>query len=104
MSQLIKSENITVVIGQYTDNNGQEKKKYRTIGELVTMLGDDGQPYQFGEIWGPHGVTKFNVYEQRDKNAASTNHQQAPQPYGHQQAPQGQQGYPQNFNQGKPPF
>lgn len=91
MAQVIKRENITIVIGQYTDNNGQDKKKYKTIGELVTMQGDDGQPYQFGELWGAHGVTKFNVYEQQDKNAAYTN--QPPAQQGYPQHPPQQGGY-----------
>ena len=96
MSQLIKKENITVIIGTY-QKDGQEKKKYRTIGEMVTMQGDDGSHYQFGEIWGPHGVTSFNVYPQDDNQQApppqqggynqQAPHQQAPQNY--QQSPQG---------------
>ena len=75
MAQLIKKENITIVTGTYNDQQGNEKKRYKTIAELITMRGDDGNEYQFGEIWGPHGVTKFNVYAQEDKNANQTNNQ-----------------------------
>ena len=95
MAQLIKKENITIVTGTYNDAQGNEKKRYKTIAELITMRGDDGNEYQFGEIWGPHGVTKFNVYSQEDNNQ-----QQAPQnnggyqQQGQQQAPQ-QQGFQQ---------
>ena len=75
MAQLIKKENITIVTGTYNDQQGNEKKRYKTIAELITMRGDDGNEYQFGEIWGPHGVTKFNVYAQEDKNANQNNNQ-----------------------------
>lgn len=97
MPQLVNKENITVVIEKYTDNQGNEKSKYRTIGELVTMRGDDGSTYQFGSIWGPHGSTKFNVYSQDDNNQQNTqqnNHQQ-----GQQQRLQQQQGGLEHNNQ-----
>jgi len=93
MAQLIKKENITIVTGTYNDAQGNEKKRYKTIAELITMKGDDGSEYQFGEIWGPHGVTKFNVYAQEDNN----NNQQQNNNQGQQQnnnsgfANQGQQ-------------
>lgn len=96
MAQLIKKENITIVTGTYNDAQGNEKKRYKTIAELITMRGDDGNEYQFGEIWGPHGVTKFNVYAQDDNNQNQNNNQgQAPQ--------QGQQGGYQQQNQQSPP-
>ena len=79
MSTVIKKENITVIVGTYNDKQGNEKKRYRTIGELITMQGDDGSQYQFGEIWGPHGVTNINIYQQDDKT------QQAPAPQQQQQ-------------------
>ena len=85
MGQVIKRENITISIGTY-EKDGQTKHRYKTIGELVTMQGDDGSIYQFGEMWGPTGSTKFNVYEQQDRSA------QQPQQQAYQQAtPQYQQ-------------
>lgn len=69
---LIKKENITIVIGTY-EKDGQTKKQFRTIGELITMMGDDGQPYQFGKLWGASGVTEIKIYPQDDAK------QQAPQ-------------------------
>ncbi|MCP4267305.1 MAG: hypothetical protein GY777_17320, partial [Candidatus Brocadiaceae bacterium] len=48
MPQVIKKENITISIGEY-EKDGQTKQRYKTIGELVTMQGDDGSTYQFGE-------------------------------------------------------
>lgn len=83
MAQLIKKENIVVVVGEYTDRQGQPKKQRRTIGEIITMQGNDGSTYQFGKIWGPHGSTEFNVYEQQDQ-------QQAPQQQYQQQYQQPQ--------------
>lgn len=67
MPQVLKKENIVISIREYTDNNGQQKKVYKTVGELVTMRGDDGSTYQFGELWGPTGANKFNIYEQQEK-------------------------------------
>jgi hypothetical protein len=105
MAQLIKKENITIVTGTFNDAQGNEKKRYKTIAELITMKGDDGSEYQFGEIWGPHGVTKFNVYAQDDKN----NNQQQQQNQGgfqqNQQQPQFQAQPNQNgsFNQQQQP-
>lgn len=100
MAQLIKKENITIVIEKYTDQQGNEKSKYRTIGELITMCGDDGNEYSFGNIWGPHGVTKFNIYPQDDKNQNTQGAQQQQQGQGFNQ---NQQSYNQqnqsNFGQ-----
>jgi len=97
MPQVLKRENITISIGEYQNKEGVTKQRYKTIGELVTMQNDDSSVYQFGELWGPTGGTKFNVYEQQDRNQNNTQgyqqpQQQAPQ-QGFQQPPQ--QGYPQ---------
>lgn len=103
MGQVIKKENITIVIREYKDNQGQDKKVYKTIGELITMQGDDGSPYQFGEMWGPTGSTKFKVFDQQDRNAAPApqqGQQQYQQPQ-QQQAPQ--QGYQQAQQGYNPP-
>lgn len=96
MSNLIKKENISIVIGEYTDQQtGQPKKQWRTIGELITMMGDDGQPYQFGKLWGAGGCVEVKVFEQ-DQNRAQNNMQQP------QQQPQQQYGQPQanKYSQG----
>lgn len=93
MATLIKKENITIVTGVYNDQQGNEKKRYKTIAELITMRGDDGNEYQFGEIWGPHGVTKFNVYPQEDKNQ---NTNQNNQNQNNNQGQQQQGGFNQN--------
>ena len=75
MPQVLKKENIVISIREYTDNQtGQSKKVYKTIGELVTMRGDDGSTYQFGEMWGPTGSNKFNIYEQQERQAAAPQH------------------------------
>jgi len=92
MSQVLKRENITISIGEY-QKDGQTKQRYKTIGELVTMQGDDGSTYQFGELWGPTGGTKFNIYEQQDRNAQQPMQQQQYQQPVQQSAPQ--QGYQQ---------
>ena len=105
MAQLVKKENITIVTGTYNDAQGNEKKRYKTIAELITMRGDDGNEYQFGEMWGPHGVTKFNVYSQEDNNQQQNNNQQQGQQQQagsfNQQGQQQQGGYPANTNNGR---
>jgi len=94
MSSFVKKENMVIVTGEY-QKDGQTKKEYRTIGEVITMLGDNGLPYQFFKLWGAGGVVEGKVFAQKDKQ------QQAPQ----QQVPQQQyqqQGYQNNPND--PPF
>lgn len=108
MPTLLKKENITISTGTY-EKEGQTKQRYKTVGELVTMQGDDGSTYQFGEMWGPTGATKFNVYDQTDRNqqqAAPQQPQQQPsqqyqQPTQQQQQPQQQYQQPQQQYQPK---
>jgi hypothetical protein len=95
MANILKKENITIVIREYNDGQGNQKKVYKTIGELVTWQGDDGSTYQSGEMWGPTGSTQFKVFEQNNnqqqpqQGAPQQHQQQAPQQY--QQPQQGQQ-------------
>lgn len=99
MSTVLKRENITITIGEY-QKDGATKKVYKTIGELVTMQGDDGSTYQFGEMWGPTGSTKFNVYEQTDRTATAPQQAaQAPQQMQQQPQQQPQQNYQQDQQQ-----
>ena len=71
MAKCINRENIVISIGTYKDKQtGKDKNQYRTIGELVTMQGDDGSTYQFGNLWGPTGVMKFNIYAQENRRQA----------------------------------
>ena len=87
MSNVLNKENIVIVVDTYKDRQtGQEKKVFKTIGELVTMQGNDGQPYQFGRLWGPTGSTEFKVYSQENRQQAVNNAQ--PQQGGYQQQPQ----------------
>lgn len=109
MATFLKKQNLTISTGEY-EKDGQMKKEWRTIGELITMQGDDGQPYQFFKMWGAGGVVEGKVFEQQDRNQqqAPQGQQQnfAPQQQNHnnmaQVAPQ-QQGFQQqsNFNQGQ---
>ena len=101
MAQFVKKENLTISIGEY-EKDGQTKKQWRTIGEIISMIGDDGQPYQFFKLWGAGGVVEGKVFEQQDNNQ-----QQAPQQQGYQQNNQqggfqqhSQQQYAPNTNQG----
>ena len=97
MSNFIKKENLVISIGEY-QKNGETKQEYKTIGEIITMQGNDG-PYQFFKIWGAGGVTEGKVFAPRD-NAQ----QQAPQQQSYQPAPppqnqpQGQYQQPQGHN------
>lgn len=96
MATFVKKENLTISIGEYTAQDGTQKKQWRTIGEIITMNGDDGQPYQFFKLWGAGGVVEGKVFEQQEKQGGQQ--QQAPQ-----QAPQYQQAPPQQQSWGNPP-
>lgn len=96
MTQLVKKENMVIVIREYTDNQGQAKKVYKTIGELITWQGDDGSHYQSFETWGPNGVMPGKVFSQDNNNQATPQPQhQQPQYVPNQQHPQhgGQPAY-----------
>ena len=91
MAQFVKKENLTISTGEY-EKDGQMKKEWRTIGELVTMFGDDGNQYQFFKLWGAGGVVEGKVFEQKQQS------QQPQQQAGFNQAPQ-QQAPQHGFNQ-----
>lgn len=105
MAQFIKKENLTISVGEYQDQQGNTKKQWRTIGELVTMQGDDGNPYQFFKVWGAGGVVEGKVFEQNEQasqgannNAGFNNQQQGG--FNQQQGQQQSQGLQQQQNQG----
>lgn len=93
MANVQNKENMTIAIREYTDNQGQQKKVWKTIGELITW--DDGS--KSFELWGPTGSTKGNVFAKDDNNNQAQNNNQG------QQAPQQQGGFSQNNNQGQQP-
>lgn len=72
MAQVTKRENMVISIREYQDNQGQNKKVWKTIGELITW--DDGN--QSFEQWGPGGTVKGSVFEQQDKQQQQQNNQQ----------------------------
>ena len=86
MANVQNKENMTIAIREYTDNQGQQKKVWKTIGELITW--DDGS--KSFELWGPTGSTKGNVFAKDDNNQQSNNQQNGSyQQNNQQQAPQG---------------
>ena len=97
MSNFIKKERLTIITGQYTGQDGQQKNEYKTIGELITMQGNDG-PYQFFKLWGPGGVTEGKVFEERQAQQAMQPQQQYTQPNGAPMNPQ-QVKQQQSFNE-----
>jgi hypothetical protein len=100
MANVQSKENMTIAIREYTDNQGNQKKVWKTIGELITW--DDGS--KSFELWGPTGSTKGNVFSKDDNNQQQGQQQGAPQQQGgYQNAPQQQGGYQQqNAPQGAP--
>jgi len=91
MASVQNKENMTISIREYTDNQGQQKKVWKTIGELITW--DDGS--KSFELWGPTGSTKGNVFSKEDNNQQQGSNQ------GQQSNQQGQQqgGFSQNSQQ-----
>lgn len=110
MSNFVKKENLVISSGEY-EKDGQTKKEWRTIGEIVTMNGDDGQPYQFFKLWGAGGVVEGKVFAPRDNNnqgqqqgqhnqqQGQQNNNQQQQQGGYQQQGQQQGGYQQQGQQ-----
>lgn len=90
MANVQKKENMTIAIREYTDGQGQQKKVWKTIGEMITW--DDGK--QSFELWGAGGHVKGSVFAQDNNNGQASPQNQAPQNGGYNQAPQG--GYQQN--------
>jgi len=89
MANVQSKENMTIAIREYTDNQGQQKKVWKTIGELITW--DDGS--KSFELWGPTGSTKGNVFAKDDNQAQAPQQGQQQNQGGFQQ--QGQQQQPQ---------
>lgn len=93
MAQVQNKENMTIAIREYQDNQGQTKKVWKTIGELITW--DDGS--KSFELWGPGGSTKGNVFAKDDNQGQQQNQgyqgQQQQQGWGQPNQPQQNQGY-----------
>jgi hypothetical protein len=87
MANVQNKENMTIAIREYTDNQGQQKKVWKTIGELITW--DDGS--KSFELWGPTGSTKGNVFSKDDNNQQNNSQGQQQSQGGFQQ--QGQGGF-----------
>jgi hypothetical protein len=104
MATLLNKQNLVISAGEY-QKDGATKKEWKTIGEIITMQGDDGQPFQFFKMWGAGGVVEGKVFEQQDRN-------QQPQQQGYAQpqqqqpqqgfAPQQPQQHPQNAAYSQP--
>ena len=45
-----------------------KKSNGKQSGEIITMNGDDGQPYQFFKLWGAGGIVEGKVFEQQENN------------------------------------
>lgn len=88
MANVVNRQNMTIAIKEYTDSQGQNKKVWKTIGEIVTW--DDGS--QSFELWGAGGYVKGNVFDKQDNQ---NQHPQQGQQQGYAQQgyqqPQGQQ-------------
>jgi len=97
MAQVQNKENMTISIREYTDNQGQTKKVWKTIGELITW--DDGS--KSFELWGAGGYVKGNVFEKQDNNQQQGQQQNQQNQGGfknqqHQSPQQSQGGFNQN--------
>ena len=64
--KVVKRENLTVVTRTYTDKQGQEKKVWKTIGEITTFEGDDGRTFQSAELYMMPEV-RISVFEQKER-------------------------------------
>lgn len=73
---LVKKENICIA-EEYT-SQGQVKKKWHRIGEIVTFSDDQGGTYQKVTLVGPHGVTNASVFEQNESRGAYAENNKPP--------------------------
>lgn len=101
MANVLKKENLTIAIREYTNGQGETKKVWKTIGELITW--DDGK--QSFEMWGPTGATKGSVFSQDDNSNQSQQggYQQSAPQGGYQAAPQAHGGFNNNPQGGYQP-
>ena len=72
-NQLQKTMNATIVTGQYTDNQGQQKKSYLTIGKLF-IYNDGGMSLKLDAM--PTANQNINFYDIKPKNQNNQNNQQ----------------------------
>jgi hypothetical protein len=75
--------NATIITGQYTDNQGQNKKSYLTIGTLF-IYQDGGMSLKLDAM--PTNGQNINFYPRKPKE-----HNQAPQQQNNNYNPNGQQ-------------
>ena len=103
MANIAKIMDATVVTGEYTNAQGEQKKSYLKIGTLF-VYDDNGMSLKLDAL--PIGNPNINFYERKPKQSGG--HQQPAQQsqgyqQGQQQAPQGQavqhEGYPTQYGQ-----
>lgn len=104
MAKLLAAKDITIVVETWTDQQGAEKKKWRTIGVIKFFEGDDGSRFEKIKLWGAGGVVDADVFEQKNDQQGQQNqaqgYQQSQQGYQQQQYQQApQQGYQQQPQQ-----
>ena len=63
--QVVKREDITVVVREY-EKDGEKKKVRRTIGERTTFQADDGSYFSKGELFFMPGA-QIDFYEQKPR-------------------------------------
>ncbi len=89
-NQLSKTMNATIVTGQYTDSQGQQKKSYLTIGKLF-IYRDGGMSLKLDAL-PPHGQN-INFYDIKPKSQPSQQQNNSyQQPNQHQQQPNNNYG------------
>ena len=67
---VVKKENMAIVIRTYTDQSGQEKKVFKTIGEITTFQGEKGT-FQSAEIYTIPGA-RISIFSQEKREALKT--------------------------------
>jgi hypothetical protein len=60
---VVKKENLCVVVRTYQDKDGQNKNVYKTIGELTTIDDGKGGQFQVGELYHMPGQT-IKIFQQ----------------------------------------
>ena len=102
MSNLVKTMDAVIETGEYTDQQGNQKKRYMNIGTLFVY--DNGMSLKLDAV--PVGNGNISFYDKKPKQTQGQqqgyNQNQAPQQNNNyqptQQAPQ------QGYNQGQPVY
>lgn len=76
MAEVTKRENIVIVVRTYTDKQGEEKNVYKTIGEITTFNGENGE-FKKADLYHIPGAN-ISVYPQEPRKKETAPKEEVP--------------------------